>query len=133
MGALEIYLRTLDAKHANPSLSDGMALLVGLSKGPYSVILIIYSLLFSIFVIPLSIYHHKIISKGRTTNEDLKGTFKYSNQPNSFNKGYFKNLMDLVWVRQRAIKWEPQDEIPAYSQFAIDVNEKTTFLDKNNF
>ena len=78
----EIYLRVKE--HRDEGTKFGKALGESLKTAPYPLIYIVICLFSSLFVIILWGYHHRLLCKSSTTNEDLKGIYDeaFSFNPN---------------------------------------------------
>lgn len=78
-----------------------------MKESPYSMILLIYSFGFGIFVFMLTFYHHFLIVVNETTNENLKGTFRLTGNP--FRKpSCLRHWADICRPRNKRMLWKPK-------------------------
>lgn len=70
-----------DYRDADPTISSAKSWQLAMKESPYSMILLIYSFGFSLFLFTLTGYHHYLIFFNETTNENLKKTFRSSGNP----------------------------------------------------
>jgi len=76
-------------------------------ESPYSMILLIYSFGFSLFIFTLASYHHYLIVVNETTNENLKKT--YRNTGNPFRKSScIDHWIEVCKPRQKRMLWKPK-------------------------
>ncbi|CAI2386267.1 unnamed protein product [Moneuplotes crassus] len=112
LSILEIFLRVNEYKDEGHNLNK--ALRLTFSKAPYPLIFIALCLLSSSFVILLCGYHHKLLYKSLTTNEDLKGVYGNTLMYNPNKKTYLQNLWEALTMPVSVKHWEPRHDILGY-------------------
>ncbi|CAI2358751.1 unnamed protein product [Moneuplotes crassus] len=112
LSLLEIYLRVRKNMDSGNSISKALELTF--SKAPYPLIYIAICILASTFVIVLCGYHHKLLCKSLTTNEDLKGIWGDTFMCNPNKKKYLHNLWNTIFMPVPPKHWQPRNEIIGY-------------------
>lgn len=79
---IEVAIRV--DKNLDKDMDFAKAVGESLRVSPYPIIYIVISVLSSLFVIVLCLYHHRLAWKSLTTNEDLKDAYFHNYTPNPY-------------------------------------------------
>jgi hypothetical protein len=77
-----------------------------MASSPYSMILLIIAFGFCLFLFILTGYHHILVYKDETTNENLKGTFRATGNP--FRRTWVQHWIEICKPRGKGMLWKPK-------------------------